>query len=152
MNHFSQDENSTKEIAKNITKSIILGHPNGPVFVGLVGELGAGKTTFMKGVAEFFGVEGAISSPTFVIQKIYEIPNENRQALNHSFKKLIHIDMYRLEDEKELAAIDWQNYKNDKDNIIFVEWPNQIWQEFPEDMIQIKIQHGEDENIRKIIY
>lgn len=151
MEYVSGSEIETRDIAKIIIQKIIDGQNKGPLFIGLVGDLGAGKTAFTKGVAEYFGIENNIVSPTFVIQKVYEIPEENRKAKNHNFKKMIHIDMYRLEDEEELSTIDWYNYKNNIDNIIFVEWPNQIFKETPEDMITIKIEHkGTDE--RKIIY
>ena len=61
------------------------------------------------------------------------------------------MDLYRLEDEKSLEAIKWEEYKNAEDNILFVEWPNQIWENAPEGMIEIKIEHGEGDE-RKIIY
>jgi tRNA threonylcarbamoyladenosine biosynthesis protein TsaE len=151
MEYLVSNETETRNVAQKILKNIISENSSGPVFVGLVGELGAGKTTFMKGVAEFFGVTQHVSSPTFVIQKIYEIGEDNRQKENHNFKKIIHMDLYRLEDEKSLPAIKWEEYKNDKSNILFVEWPNQIWKDFPEEMIEIKIEH-EGGDKRKIIY
>ncbi|MEK7514295.1 MAG: tRNA (adenosine(37)-N6)-threonylcarbamoyltransferase complex ATPase subunit type 1 TsaE, partial [Patescibacteria group bacterium] len=65
--------------------------------VGLIGELGAGKTAFVKEVAHLLGVKDTLTSPTFVIEKIY--PLKGKQ-----FKKLIHIDAYRLSEGKELTA------------------------------------------------
>ncbi|MEZ4103043.1 MAG: tRNA (adenosine(37)-N6)-threonylcarbamoyltransferase complex ATPase subunit type 1 TsaE [Candidatus Paceibacterota bacterium] len=61
------------------------------------------------------------------------------------------MDLYRLEDEKSLEAIKWEEYKNAENNILFVEWPNQIWENAPFGMIEIKIEHGEGDE-RKIIY
>ncbi len=150
MKYFTGSENETREAAKAVSGEIVSKHSSGPVFVGLVGDLGAGKTTFMKGVAEFFSVSDTVSSPTFVIQKIYEIPEENRETKNHSFKRLVHMDMYRLENEEDLKAIDWEFYKSSPENILFVEWPNQIWKAVPEGMIEIKIEHLEGDK-RKII-
>ncbi len=151
MEYITNSPNETKKVAEEIIKDIISRQKKGPIFVGLVGELGAGKTTFMKGVAEFFEVQETILSPTFVIQKIYEITEENRHKENHEFKRLVHMDLYRLEDEKSLEAIKWEDYKNDNSNILFVEWPNQIWENAPAGMIEIKIEHGEGDE-RKIIY
>lgn len=151
MEYFSDGESDTKNAAQDILKDVVFNNPKGPVFVGLVGDLGAGKTTFMKGVADFFDIKETISSPTFVIQKIYEIPEENRESKRHSFKKLIHMDMYRLENEEDLKSVDWEFYKNSEDNILFVEWPNQIWQNRPEKMIEIKIEHIEGDK-RKITF
>ncbi len=148
MEYKSRSEKETSEIAGKILEKIILRQNHGPVFVGLVGDLGAGKTAFVKGVARFFDIEKTINSPTFVIQKNYEISEENRSKKNHKFSQLLHLDMYRLEDEKELANLKWEEYKKDSGNIIFVEWPNQIWKEFPEDMIEIEVHHdGENERI-----
>ena len=151
MEYKTISEIETKEVAKIIIREIISKKGSGPVFVGLVGDLGAGKTAFVKGVAEFFDVGEPVLSPTFVIQKIYKISEESRQKENHGFKRLVHMDLYRLEDEKSLEAIKWEEYKNDNSNILFVEWPNQIWENAPAGMIEIKIEHGEGDE-RKIIY
>ncbi len=148
MEYKSRSEKETSEIAEKILEKIILRQNTGPVFVGLVGDLGAGKTAFVKGVARLFDIEKTINSPTFVIQKNYEISEANQTKKNHKFSQLLHLDMYRLEDEKELANLKWEEYKKDSGNIIFVEWPNQIWKEFPEDMIEIEVHHdGENERI-----
>lgn len=151
MEYITNSESQTRNVAHQIIKDIISHQKKGPLFIGLVGDLGAGKTTFMKGVADFFDVQETILSPTFVIQKIYPISKENQEKENHSFQKLVHMDLYRLPDEKSLEAIRWDDYKNEEGNVLFVEWPNQIWQSVPADMLEIKIEHlGNDE--RKIIY
>lgn len=150
MEYESNSSSETKDLAGKIIKEII-SKKNPPVFIGLMGDLGAGKTTFVQGVSDFFEIKDAVSSPTFVIQKIYEIGEENRVSKGHDFKRLVHMDLYRLEDEKSLNAIKWEDYKNDKENILFVEWPNQIWKDFPEDMVLIKIEHaGDDKRVIKI--
>lgn len=98
---------------------------NGATIVELVGDLGAGKTTFMSGVGEFLGVKEPIISPTFLIQRNYKIEG------NLPWKNLVHLDAYRIEDEKELIGIDWEKYSNDKDNLIFIEWPENLRTSFP---------------------
>lgn len=98
---------------------------NGATIVELVGDLGAGKTTFMSGVGEFLGVKEPIISPTFLIQRNYKIEG------NSPWKNLVHLDAYRIEDEKELIGIDWEKYSNDKDNLIFIEWPENLRTSFP---------------------
>lgn len=85
--------------------------------VELVGDLGAGKTTFMQGVGAYFGITGALPSPTFVIGRAYNLPP------GKPWKRLIHIDAYRIETAEELKGIDWDRYADDPGNIIFVEWP-----------------------------
>lgn len=98
---------------------------NGATIVELVGDLGAGKTTFMSGVGEFLAVKEPIISPTFLIQRNYKIEG------NLPWKNLVHLDAYRIEDEKELIGIDWEKYSNDKDNLIFIEWPENLRTSFP---------------------
>ena len=92
---------------------------NHATVIGLFGDLGSGKTTFTQALARELGVTEDVTSPTFVIEKIYFLkdnqkPAENSLRLtktNHSenippiFEKLIHIDAYRLESGAELANL-----------------------------------------------
>lgn len=91
------------------------------LLVGLVGNLGSGKTTFTQQVAEILGVGEQITSPTFVIEKIYELP----EAFS-GFKKLIHIDAYRLDKGEELLKIGFEDIVKDKENLILMEWPERV--------------------------
>lgn len=96
----------------------LAGAQNGQATViELVGDLGSGKTTFMQGIGEYFGLSTPLSSPTFVIGKHYDLPD------GFPWKRLIHIDAYRIENEKELQTIGWARYASDQQNIIFIEWP-----------------------------
>lgn len=91
--------------------------PTVATVIELVGDLGAGKTTFMQGVGEYFGLTRPLSSPTFVIGKHYDLPD------GFPWKRLIHIDAYRIERASELGSIGWERYAGDPGNIIFIEWP-----------------------------
>ena len=73
--------------------------------VGLSGDLGAGKTAFVKCVASILGITEVVTSPTFILEKVYIIPRGS--ILGERFTKLIHIDAYRLEGGKEMRALDW---------------------------------------------
>ncbi len=94
--------------------------------VALKGDLGAGKTVFVKGAAEALGVHEVVTSPTFVIEKIYRLPD------GQAWKNLVHIDAYRLTCEDELATIGWGDVATDPNNIIMVEWPEQVGTGIPE--------------------
>lgn len=98
--------------------------------VGLSGHLGAGKTAFVKLVAKELGIEGDITSPTFVLMKNYPITNDQLPMINTSgripWKRLVHIDAYRLERREELEALNWEQLVADKNNLILVEWPEQV--------------------------
>ena len=112
--------------------------------LGLIGELGAGKTQFVKGLAKGLGIKNNISSPTFVLLKTY-----NFQLTTHS-SRLIHIDCYRLSIPEELADIGWQELIKDKNNIIIVEWADKIRKIMPKDTRWIKFSIGKKDNQRKI--
>lgn len=92
------------------------------------GEMGAGKTTFIQGLAQGLGVCGEICSPTFSIVNEYcgEVP-------------LIHFDMYRVMGEDDLATTNFFEYLNDPKNIIAIEWSENIVDFLPKDYIKIQI-------------
>ena len=93
----------------------------GALVIALEGELGAGKTQFVKGFAAGLGIKQKIASPTFVICRGYEIPNSKT-----NFKKFFHIDLYRLHSVGEARAIGINKILKDPASIIAVEWPKII--------------------------
>jgi tRNA threonylcarbamoyladenosine biosynthesis protein TsaE len=95
---------------------------NKALVVGLSGHLGAGKTAFVKAVAKELGIKEEVTSPTFVIMKMYDIDSSAKSP----WKRLVHIDAYRLEQPEELAVLNWKNIIADKDNLIMVEWPENV--------------------------
>ena len=133
----------TQEFAKQFVSSL---KPNqdGATVICLFGDLGSGKTTFVKQAAKEFGITEIVTSPTFVIEKIYSI--EHKQ-----FKKLIHIDAYRLKDGGELLALGWKEMVLNKENVIFIEWPKYVGDVLPKERHNITFKFV-DENTRKIDY
>jgi tRNA threonylcarbamoyladenosine biosynthesis protein TsaE len=103
--------------------------------VTLSGVLGAGKTTFAQGVAEALGVGEMVTSPTFVIEKKYELPRETAGG----FARLIHIDAYRLADARELEALGWKEIAADPANLILLEWPERVPELMVEGAIHVRI-------------
>lgn len=93
----------------------------GAALVTLSGELGAGKTAFAKLVAAALGVGEHVTSPTFVLEKVYALP---KQTLG--FSRLIHIDAYRLKGGSELAALGFDEAMADPENLILLEWPERV--------------------------
>lgn len=94
--------------------------PDGAVLVTLSGELGAGKTAFTKAVARALGVEEVVNSPTFVLEKIYMLPEDA------PFARLIHIDAYRLEKGADLAPLGFDELMKDPGNLVMLEWPEKV--------------------------
>jgi len=99
--------------------------------VTLSGELGAGKTIFVQGIAKALGVEETVTSPTFVIEKIYQL--EGR-----TFARLIHMDAYRLKSAHELEVLGWKELLEDPGNLIVLEWPERVIRAIPSDAIRIR--------------
>jgi tRNA threonylcarbamoyladenosine biosynthesis protein TsaE len=115
---FSEEE--TKNLGKKIAHDI-----KGGTILCLHGELGAGKTTFVQGIAEGYGITSHITSPTFAIMNIYEIKDKSSEL--RSPAKLVHIDTYRLKDENELVAIGAEDYIGEQDTLTVIEWPEKIF-------------------------
>jgi tRNA threonylcarbamoyladenosine biosynthesis protein TsaE len=97
----------------------------GATLVTLSGELGAGKTAFVKAVAEVLGVEEIVNSPTFVLEKIYLLSE------GHPFKRLIHIDAYRLESGGDLTPLGYDELMQDVGNLVLLEWPERVADALP---------------------
>ncbi len=105
------------------------------IVVGLYGNLGAGKTTFVQKFARACGITESVVSPTFVILKKYG--------------NLVHIDAYRLKNSRELEAIGIHELIADPKNIIFIEWADRVEDILPNDTIKIHFDHV-NETTRKI--
>jgi len=123
-------------------------HPNsnGATLVTLSGNLGVGKTVFVKGVALYGGITNIITSPTFVFMKEYILP-----STENSFKRLIHIDAYRMETPEMLHTIVPEDIFADPENIIFLEWPQQVKKTLPNVTHAISMETLPDMR-RRIIY
>ena len=117
----------------------------GATVLALKGDLGAGKTAFVKAVAKQLGIPHEITSPTFVIMKSYEISS------HAFFKTLIHIDAYRIESEDEMRVLKFDEILNDKTNLVCIEWPEKIQSLIPRDATVIELTLNHD-GTRDILY
>jgi tRNA threonylcarbamoyladenosine biosynthesis protein TsaE len=153
MEHISKSLEETAKIADEMAEKIgshsALASRDKATVVGLYGDLGAGKTTFMKYFAKHFGVEEEVQSPTFIIMRIFEIPKSKMEGENLKFNKLIHIDAYRLESGEELLKLGWNELISHPNNLICVEWPEKVSEILPEHFM-LRFEHSESENERKI--
>lgn len=112
----------TSDFAAKVLEEISSQTPGaGATVLSLSGELGSGKTAFVKALAAHLGLNEEITSPTFVIEKIYRLGVPSTR-----FKKLIHIDAYRLEGGKELEKIGWKDIVSNPANLICIEWPEKV--------------------------
>ena len=118
----SSSAEQTMELGKQIANLA----NNGSVFC-LTGDLGAGKTTLVRGIAQGLNIKSVVQSPTFNIMKIYF----------DGIKPLIHIDAYRLADINQDIGLD--EYIGYETGLTVIEWPNFISELIPENAITVKI-------------
>ena len=131
-NFKSNNENETKNFAKNLASKLNIGD-----IIILSGELGSGKTKFTEGILEYFNLQNEISSPTFTIVNEYNTTNF----------PIYHFDVYRLEDEDEFLAIGGEEYF--EKGICIIEWGELIENLLPKEYIKISfLKDNTDENVR----
>ncbi len=131
MKYLSKSVEETNKIAKDFLNSLGRPQSNEALVVGLFGDLGSGKTTFTQALGDLLGVQETMTSPTFVIEKIYLLDGKN------NFNKLIHIDAYRLEFGKELTSLGFAEIARDPKNLILIEWPERVADILPADLVKI---------------
>lgn len=136
----SRSEAATIKLAKSVVGELTPG-----AALGLVGELGAGKTQFVKGLARALGIKKNIASPTFILLKSYKLPKAAAKG-----RELVHADCYRLESSQELLDLGWQEIIKDRNNIVVVEWADKIKDIMPDNTLWIEFKTGQESNERII--
>ena len=129
---FTKNESETEQAGENFAKAL----PDGTV-VAMYGDLGAGKTAFVRGMARGMGLTCRVTSPTFTIVNEYLGPRE-----------LIHFDMYRLSGSDELFHIGWDDYLS-RGAVCAIEWSENVEGAFLGDEVCVTIEKV-DESQRKI--
>lgn len=112
--------------------------------VTLSGELGAGKTTFTQALARALGITEHVTSPTFVLEKVYELEGQK-------FTRLVHIDAYRLDGGSALTPLGWEDLIENPENLIVLEWPERVADALPTPTHAILLEVL-PENARQITY
>ena len=147
---FSKSVKDTQKIGQDLAMICLKTSKsrNSALVIGLRGDLGGGKTNFSKGFAKGLGVKGTISSPTFVIQKTYELKSKTEKNKTKKERpedrvnrKFFHIDAYRIADEKEMEMIGFSETVRDPLNIIVVEWVENILGIVPKGVIIVSFEH-----------
>ncbi len=127
-----------EEVLKNLKTNILC----------LKGDLGAGKTTFTQQVASIFGIKDYVTSPTFILQKKYKIQNNPFPNLKQ-VSQIIHMDMYRIEDVKELEMLRFNELLKDPKNLLIIEWPEKVETAIPATCTSISFEFV-DETTRRV--
>lgn len=133
---YTDSEESTINLGKKFAEFMKKG-----IVVFLKGDLGVGKTHFVKGFAKGLGIKDTITSPTFNIVNSYTSENFN----------LNHFDVYRVRDEDEIIDIGFEEYIY-SDDISVIEWAQLIQGILPEDYIEVTIEKTDIESQRKITF
>ncbi len=135
--YYSLSEKDTEKLGREL--GIEVSKMREGIVIGLKGEIGAGKTVFVRGVVEGLGGEKAqVSSPTFVIMQVYQ----------GSKKKVYHFDLYRLREEGELFSFGWSDIVG-VCGVSIIEWADRFPDYLPKDTIWVNIEHI-NEGERKI--
>ena len=119
---YTNSESETEKAGENLAEMLEPGD-----VVAFYGDLGAGKTAFIRGLARGLGVNARVSSPTFTIVNEYPGP-----------VPLFHFDMYRIGCEEELYDIGWEDYL-ERGGVCAVEWSENVDEAFYGDVIKIEI-------------
>lgn len=144
----SASAKQTQNLARKLATKIVIAQNNAEIFpresassprksayiVGLAGNLGSGKTTFIQGFAKALKIKEKILSPTFVIQKRFKIKDLR-------FKSFYHIDCYRIEKPQEISDLGWKEIIQNQQNIVVIEWADKIKKIMPKNVLWIKFEH-----------
>lgn len=141
MKIISNSEKETQDIGFEFAKRL-----KGGEVIALLGNLGSGKTIFTKGLARGLGVRKIITSPTFVLMKVYKIERGQIEIEN-----FIHVDAYRLKSEKDLMNIGIKDWLGNKNSVVVIEWAKKVKKILPKTAVQIKIKLGKKETERHFL-
>lgn len=135
----TKSEAETRAVAARFAKTL-----KGGEIVALIGDLGAGKTQWVKGMAKGLGVKNTVISPTFILLQCFKI-----KILG--IKQLCHVDAYRLKSSQELLSIGIEDYLGALDTVTVIEWAERVEELLKEkNVIRVKIEFGEKGNERVI--
>ena len=122
----SRSEDETEALGKTLMRLL----PEGAV-VALRGELGAGKTCLVRGMAAAIAAEAAVSSPTFTMVNEYE-----------GTPKIYHLDLYRISEPREVMDLGYEDLFDDPDGVCVIEWAERAEEFLPPKRLDITLEHA----------
>src|SRR3989344_5175667 len=105
--------------------------------LGLIGNLGGGKTTFLHGFAKGLGIKEKVNSPTFIIMRRYKMQDAR-------YKNFYHLDCYRLNKPREILDLGWKEIIENPKNIVAVEWAGKMKKIMPQETIWLNFEFVND--------
>ena len=135
----TSDENQTIEAGSAFSNNLLGKNLGRSIVIFLEGNLGAGKTTFTKGLMKGLGYEELVKSPTYNLVEIHETKK----------LKVFHFDLYRINDPHELTEIGIGEYLEEENSICIFEWPENAQSLLPQPDYTVEIAHGDDKQLDK---
>lgn len=126
MEYITKSAKETEKLGEMLAKEV-----RGSEVIALIGDLGGGKTTFIKGFGCGLGIKRNITSPTFLLVREYPLKKKN-------IKKLYHFDAYRIQNPKEFIDLGFNEVLKEKNNIILIEWADRVKEVLPSKIITIR--------------
>jgi len=140
----------TKKLGEILAKEVLKTKLKKTAFlIGLEGDLGGGKTTFLQGFAKGLGIKEKILSPTFVIMQRFKI-RANSCSNSCKFANFYHIDCYRISKPKEILDLGLKEIISNPKNIVAIEWSDRVRKILPRGTLILKFQFA-NKNKRKIV-
>jgi tRNA threonylcarbamoyladenosine biosynthesis protein TsaE len=158
--YITNSAKATKKIGQKLAREILVLRRarRKAIVLGLEGDLGGGKTTFLQGFAKGLGIKEKILSPSFVIMKKFLIPpfHQNGRSFILVEKYFYHFDCYRIQKAKEILELGFKEIISEPKNIVAIEWSERVKKVLPKSAILIKFIYPEprrrvDKNKREII-
>ena len=138
-NNPEESRKFARDLAANLMSRSRLDISGGALVLALMGDLGSGKTMFARAFAEALGVKEKIKSPTFIIFRKSKVADKKWQE--KVFKYFYHFDVYRINSEKEILNLGWEEIISNPENIVLVEWADKIEKILPKNSVKINFKH-----------
>ncbi|RME57755.1 tRNA (adenosine(37)-N6)-threonylcarbamoyltransferase complex ATPase subunit type 1 TsaE [Candidatus Parcubacteria bacterium] len=139
---FTSSPRATAQLGADFARRLHRLPPALSLVVGVQGELGSGKTTFLRGLLRGLGVRGKVTSPTFTLVRKFSSP----LLASHT---VVHIDAYRLSPKEGTRAY-FRELLDLPHALFLVEWPEHIARLLPRDRVRVRLSYGETPQVRKI--
>jgi tRNA threonylcarbamoyladenosine biosynthesis protein TsaE len=138
----AESKSSAPEATKELGRRLAPALRPGDILL-IEGDLGAGKTTFVQGLAAGLGITDPVSSPTFTLMRVLEV--DPTEAAAGGVKKLLHADLYRLDDLRDVSDLGLLELVEDEEAVAAVEWGHAGAAALGDDVLEIHItQPGDD--------
>lgn len=138
----TKNAEETKNLGEKLAHTVVGERSAFSHVVCLYGELGMGKTTFVQGMAKGLGITSRLLSPTFIIVR--------RHILSTIRQVFYHLDLYRIESEKEMEELGLQEIFENPHHIVVVEWAERLGSFLPSSRVDVRFCRGSSDQERRI--